>query len=80
MKKIWLFLIDLPRQWRAETPKIAKDIRNISGSLFVAIPGVWAVIQNMPNIIIPAWVNDCILYATIISGLITLIAGTKEKK
>ena len=79
MKKFIAFIKDLPRQWRAETPKIAKRVRNIAAVLSAAIPGAWLTFQEM-GIALPGWVSDYIGYITLISLIITGIAGTKEKK
>ena len=79
MKKIILFIKDLPRQWRAETPRIAKLIRNISAVIATAVPGAWLTFQGM-GITLPEWFVNHVGYITLASLIITAIAGTKEKK
>ena len=41
VKKLIKFIKDLPRQWKAETPKIAKRIRNIAAIISTVVPAAW---------------------------------------
>ena len=52
MKNIINFIKDLPRQWKAETPKIAKRIRNIAAVISTVVPAAWLTFQGM-GIILP---------------------------
>lgn len=79
MKKVIAFIKDLPRQWRAETPKIAKWIRNIAAIITAVVPTAWVTFQTM-NITLPDWFTTHVGYITLASLIITGIAGTKEKK
>ena len=65
----------LIKQWKAETPKVAKYIRNVAGGLSAAFGTLKA-----SGIDTPVWLDDSIGYMIFISALIMLIAGTKEKK
>ena len=65
----------LIKQWKAETPKVAKYIRNVAGGLSAAFGTLKA-----SGIDTPVWLDDSIGYIIFISALIMLIAGTKEKK
>lgn len=67
------------RQWKAETPKVAKWIRNISASLSAGLPSLWLTLKAT-DANIPIWFSDSIEYIVFITAIITLIAGTKEKK
>lgn len=70
---------DLKRQWDAETPLIAKRIRDIAAILTAVIPTAWGTFKLM-EISLPEWFNNCVGYITFASLLIVGIAGTKEKK
>ena len=63
------------KQWKAETPKVAKYIRNVAGGLSAALGTLKASGVDTPD-----WLDDSIAYMIFISALIMLIAGTKEKK
>jgi len=79
MKKIIELIKDLPRQWKAETPKVAKRIRNIAAILTTAIPIAYGGVSVL-NIDMPQWFGVTVGVATFVFGLITAAAGTKEKK
>jgi len=80
MKKVIFFIKDLPRQWRAETPLVAKWIRNIAGILTVSIPSAYVVVSNMGSEI-PRFMSIGVTIITFVCSLIvTITAGTKEKK
>lgn len=79
MRKIINFIKDLPRQWKAETPKIAKRIRNIAVVVSTVMPTAWLTFQGM-GISLPEWFTNNIGYLTLTSLVIVGIAGTKEKK
>ena len=79
MKKIKEFFKDVVRQWKAETPKVAKWIRNIAGIITAIVPSSWAAFTLM-SIQMPDWFNHSVGFITFSALLITGIAGTKEKK
>ena len=79
MRKIFDFIKDLPRQWKAETPKIAKRIRNVAAVISTVVPAAWLTFQGM-GIILPEWFVNNVGYITLASLIITGVAGTKEKK
>ena len=79
IKQIIAFICDLPRQWRAETPIIAKRVRNASATIAAVVPGAWMTFQGM-GIPLPTWFVSHVGYITLIALIITGIAGTKEKK
>ena len=79
VKKLINFIKDLPRQWKAETPKIAKRIRNIAAVISTVVPAAWLTFQGM-GIILPEWFVNNVGYITLASLIITGVAGTKEKK
>ncbi len=78
MKKIIAFIKDLPRQWRADTPKVAKWVRNASATIAAVVPGAWLTFQNM-GISLPEWFVNHVGYITLAALLITGVAGTKER-
>ena len=47
VKKLIKFIKDLPRQWKAETPKIAKRIRNVAAVISTVVPAAWLTFQGM---------------------------------
>jgi len=65
--------------WSAETPKIAKFIRNIAGTLTVVLPTAWGIL-TATGIMLPMFINNIMGYIILISAIITGIAGTKTKK
>ena len=79
MKKIIDFIKDLPRQWKAETPKLAKWIRNVAAAITAVVPTAWLTFQGM-GITLPEWFVNHVGYITLISLIITGLAGTKECK
>ena len=79
MKKIKEFFKEIVRQWKAETPKVAKWIRNISGIITAVVPSAWMTF-NVMGILMPYWFSQNVGYITLAALLITGFAGTKEKK
>jgi len=79
MKNIIAFIKDLPRQWKAETPKLAKWIRNAAATITAVVPTAWLTFQGM-GITLPGWFVNNVGYITLASLIITGLAGTKEKK
>lgn len=67
------------RRWRADTPGLAKAIRNIAGTITAIVPTAWLTFQGM-GITLPSWFVNNIGYITFASLLITGYAGLKEKK
>jgi hypothetical protein len=78
MRKIIAFIKDLPRQWRADTPKVAKWVRNASATIAAVVPGAWLTFQGM-GISLPEWFVNHVGYITLAALLITGVAGTKER-
>lgn len=73
------FIKDIPRQWRAETPKIYRWIRNIAGIITASVPTVYGSLTMMRvDGYMPEWFNSSVGYITFIAGMITIAAGTKE--
>jgi hypothetical protein len=70
---------ELIRRWKAETPMVAKCVRNIAGTITVVVPVAWATFQGM-NIELPAWFSHSVGYITLASLILTGAAGIKEKK
>ncbi len=79
MKKIITFIKDLPRRWEAETPRVAKIIRNSAATIAAIVPGAWLTFQGM-GIALPSWFVNHVGYITLAALFITGFAGTKEKK
>ena len=78
MRKIIAFIKDLPRQWRADTSKVAKWVRNASATIAAVVPGAWLTFQGM-GISLPEWFVNHVGYITLAALLITGVAGTKER-
>jgi hypothetical protein len=79
MKKIIEFIKYLPRKWMAETPKVAKWIRNVAAMITAVVPGAWLTFQGM-GISLPDWFVNNVGYITLASLFITGWAAAKEKK
>jgi len=79
MKKLIAFIKDLPRQWKAETPKVAKLIRNACGILGSSISSAYGYVVIL-NIDMPSWFGTAVGISVFICFLIFGAAGTKEKK
>lgn len=79
MINIVKFIKDIPRQWKAETPKIYRWIRNIAGIITASVPTVYGSLSMMRVTgYMPEWFNSSVGYITFIAGMITIAAGTKE--
>lgn len=79
MINIVKFIKDIPRQWKAETPKIYRWIRNIAGIITASVPTVYGSLSMMRVTgFMPEWFNSSVGYITFIAGMITIAAGTKE--
>lgn len=63
----------------AETPPLAKWIRNVAGTISAALPTAWGILIAT-GIEPPEWFENSVGYMIFISALITLAAGTKEVK
>ena len=68
MKSLWA-------QWKAETPKVAKYIRNVSGGISSAF-----ITLKASGVDTPSWLDDSIGYIIFIFAIVMVISGTKEKK
>lgn len=79
LKSVWLFLLDLPRQWKADTPKIAKWIRNTFTTLGAAIFAFNSAIVSI-SASTPSWYSDNVWYFIGGCAAIVVLAGTKEVK
>jgi len=76
MKKI---INELIRRWRADTPGLAKAIRNIAGTITAIVPTAWVTFQGM-GITLPEWFTNALGYITFASAIIAGIAGTRTKE
>lgn len=65
------------QQWRNETPKVAKKIRDISVMIAVVFPTVWLTFSQM-NITLPDIFNQCWGYITLLALIISGVSGCKE--
>lgn len=64
-------------QWRNETPKVCKWIRNVAGIITAALPSVWMSFTQM-GIQLPDWFSQSWGWVCIISLTITGVSGCKE--
>lgn len=71
----------ITQQWNAETPKIAKIIRNAAATIAVVLPSAWGIVMAMPKMsdIVSDSTTKIVLYVTLISAIITGIAGLQKK-
>jgi len=66
-------------KWKAETPILAKWIRNTSGAVLSA--SLFMLTQlGTSSVIVPAWFSQHIWYVIAISALGVGFFGTREKK
>ena len=70
------------QQWNAETPKIAKMVRNASATITIVLPSAWGIVMAMPKMsdIVSDSTTRIVLYTTLISAIITGIAGLQKKQ
>ena len=70
------------QQWNAETPKIAKIVRNASATITIVLPSAWGIVMAMPKMsdIVSDSTTRIVLYTTLISAIITGIAGLQKKQ
>ena len=68
-------------QWSAETPKIAKIVRNAAATITIVLPSAWGIVMAMPKMsdIVSDSATRIVLYTTLISAIITGIAGLQKK-
>ena len=68
-------------QWDAETPKIAKIVRNAAATITIVLPSAWGIVMAMPKMsdIVSDSATRIVLYTTVISAIITGIAGLQKK-
>jgi len=66
--------------WRAETPKLWKALRNLAGFVTIVVPFMAGISGTIPNITVPTWFTQYSWYLMAGAGLITLFAGTRQKK
>lgn len=64
-------------QWRSETPKLAKRVRNAAGVAAIAIPAAYGSVTAM-GIEVEPWAKQTVAVATFASTLTVGVAGTKE--
>ena len=69
---------ELKRRWKADTPEIAKKIRNAAGVISAIVPSAWIAFSAM-GIILPEWFTNHVGYITLLSLIITGYAGLQEK-
>ena len=69
------------QQWNAETPKIAKIVRNAAATITIVLPSAWGIVMAMPKMsdIVSDGTTKIVLYVTLISAIITGIAGLQKK-
>lgn len=77
MKKLIAFIKDLPRQWKAETPRIAKWTRNVAGALGSSISAAYGYVTVL-NIDMPHWFGTAVGVSVFVCFSIVGLAGTKE--
>jgi hypothetical protein len=72
----------LQAKWKAETPDVAKKVRNIAGTITAALPTAWGIVSSMPKMldVFPDGFTKFVGYVTLASALITTIAGLQTKK
>jgi len=70
------------QQWNAETPKIAKIVRNAAATITIVLPSAWGIVMAMPKMsdIISDSATRIVLYTTLISAIITGVAGLQKTK
>ncbi len=71
----------IKKQWNAETPKIAKMVRNSAATITIVLPSAWGIVMAMPKMsdIVSDGTTKLVLYVTLISAIITGIAGLQKK-
>ena len=81
MKIIKKIAEKVKQQWNAETPKIAKIVRNAAATITVVLPSAWGIVMSMPkmNDMVSNGTTRIVLYTTLISAIITGIAGLQKK-
>lgn len=82
MKIINKIIDKIKEQWNAETPKISKMVRNASATITIVLPSAWGIVMAMPKMsdIISDSATRIVLYTTLISAIITGIAGLQKKQ
>ena len=72
---------EIKERWNAETPKIAKIVRNIAATITVVLPSAWGIVMSMPKMldVVSDSTTKIILYITLISAIITGVAGIQKK-
>lgn len=75
MKKVFKNFLE---RWKAETPKVAKKIRNISFTLAGSLPAAWVMTVNIPQSNLPAWCGTTVAIATFFFAMIGGYAGTRR--
>lgn len=81
MKKIASIIAKVKEQWDAETPKIAKIVRNAAATITIVLPSAWGIVMAMPKMsdMVSDSATRIVLYTTLISAVITGIAGLQKK-
>ena len=81
MKKIARIIAKIKEQWSAETPKIAKVVRNAACTITVVLPSAWGIVMAMPKMsdMVSDSATRIVLYTTLVSAIITGIAGLQKK-
>lgn len=72
----------ITQQWNAETPNIAKIVRNAAATITIVLPSAWGIVMTMPKMadIVSDSTTRIVLYTTLISAIITGIAGLQKTK
>lgn len=81
MKIIGKIIGKIKEQWDAETPKIAKIVRNAAATITIVLPSAWGIVMTMPKMsdAVSIGTTKIVLYVTLISAIITGIAGLQKK-
>lgn len=72
----------IKEQWDAETPKIARVVRNAAATITIVLPSAWGIVMTMPKMddIVSDSTTRIVLYTTLISAIITGVAGLQKTK
>jgi len=74
------YLRELKRRWKAETPIMAKKVRNTALLIASSLPTGWSIAKGMEDITLPNWVGIAVFIVVLVCGTIGAWAGLKEVK
>lgn len=66
--------------WKRDTPKRWKKIRNFAFAVTLVVPTAWTVTSMMPNIDFPQWIKYIVAVTVFLSISITLYSGQKTNE